>query len=107
MKRNCMFIRVNKKYVALKFDQLIYAASQRNDVVLYCTDKTIVTKMRLSDLEVMLPKEGFCRIHRSYIVRIEEILWFDSENVAISKFTLPIGELYRHQLLHKLLTSDH
>lgn len=106
MNQNCLFIRVDKKYVALKFNQLVYAASQRNALVLYCKDTTIITKMCISSLQQLLPAEKFCRIHRSFIVNLEEILWFDNQRVGTAKFTLPIGETYKNELMRKVVTID-
>lgn len=106
MKPNCVFIRVDKKYVRLKFDELIYAASQRNHIILHCLESTLVTKMCLSDLEALLPAEFFCRIHRSFIVNIEEILWFDSASAAVGKFILPIGDLYKNELMRRVMHAQ-
>jgi DNA-binding LytR/AlgR family response regulator len=56
----------------------------------------------LSALEAMLPS-SFLRVHRSFIVSLSKINTFTQEEIGIQQNLIPIGKLYRQQVL-KVLT---
>jgi DNA-binding LytR/AlgR family response regulator len=56
----------------------------------------------MASLEDMLPKNNFIRIHRSFFISIKAIESFNNQNVYIGKQELPIGPLYRNELMERL-----
>jgi DNA-binding LytR/AlgR family response regulator len=55
-------------------------------------------------MEMLLPKEKFLRIHRSFIVGKERITAFTSVAAEISGKSLPIGRSYR-DLVQQILSK--
>ena len=60
------------KLYNIDYKDIIYAESQARDVELTLKDRQLVTHMKISDLEKMLP-DYFFRCHRSYIVNLLEV----------------------------------
>ncbi|MBR3516979.1 MAG: response regulator transcription factor [Lachnospiraceae bacterium] len=60
------------KLYNINYKEIIYAESQARDVELTLKDRRLITHMKISDLEKMLP-EQFFRCHRSYIVNLLEV----------------------------------
>ena len=60
------------KLYNLDFKDIIFVESQARDVEITLKDRTVVTHMKISDMEKMLP-EYFFRCHRSYIVNLNEV----------------------------------
>jgi DNA-binding LytR/AlgR family response regulator len=52
----------------------------------------------IGEMEELLPPEDFCRIHRSYIVGIAHIEWFENSVLRVADQELPIGDAYRLEL---------
>jgi DNA-binding LytR/AlgR family response regulator len=50
----------------------------------------------------MLPEKEFVRVHRSYIVSLKKIRSFTSELMEIEKTEIPIGKLYRNEVMKML-----
>jgi DNA-binding LytR/AlgR family response regulator len=50
----------------------------------------------------MLPETGFIRAHRSYIVSLTKINSFTNELIGIEKTEIPIGKLFRNQVMKAL-----
>jgi DNA-binding LytR/AlgR family response regulator len=71
-------------------------------VKIHTAPGVIVTKHALSALEAMLPS-SFLRVHRSFIVSLSKINTFTQEEIGIQQNLIPIGKLYRQQVL-KVLT---
>jgi hypothetical protein len=72
--------RVNNLLVAKGADQCLieiediqYLSAAGNYVDIHARDQSYVTRATMSQLERMLPADEFLRIHRSHIVRIEQI----------------------------------
>ncbi len=97
-----MFVNNSKKKVKLYFKDILYIESLKEYVKIYTTDKIIITKYQLGQMEENLPKEDFLRIHRSFIVAKEKIDAFTSTEIEINDKQLPIGRSYK-ELVHSLL----
>jgi DNA-binding LytR/AlgR family response regulator len=62
----------------------------------------VITKQSISAIEAMLPEKQFVRAHRSYIVSLARIRSFTNDLIEIEKAEIPIGKLYRNEVI-KLL----
>ncbi len=49
-----------------------------------------------------LPENMFMRVHRSYIVNIEQITNLDGNMLIVSKKLLPIGKSHKKELMERL-----
>ena len=90
-----MFVNTNKKKVKLYFKDILYIESLKEYIKIFATDKVIVTKCKLSQMEEHLPKGEFLRIHRSFIVAKEKIDAFTSVKVEVGSKQLTIGRNYK------------
>lgn len=99
---NYMFINTSKKKVKLYFNDILYIESLKEYIKIFTTDKVIVTKFQLGQMEEHLPKMDFLRIHRSFIVAKEKIEAFTSSEIEVGNKQLPIGRSYK-ELVSNLL----
>ena len=59
----------------------------------------LVTLQTMSNLEEKLPNTQFARIHRSYIVNIDQIDEINGNQVIIGKNEIPISKSQKDQFL--------
>jgi two-component system, LytTR family, response regulator len=97
-----MFVNTAKKKVKLHFEDILYIESLKEYIKIYTSDKVIVTKYQLGQIEEHLPKGDFLRIHRSFIVSKEKIEAFTSSEIEVGNKQLPIGRSYK-ELVNNLL----
>ena len=97
-----MFVNTSKKKVKLHFEDILYIESLKEYIKIYTSDKVIVTKYQLGQIEEHLPKGDFLRIHRSFIVSKEKIEAFTSSEIEVGNKQLPIGRSYK-ELVNNLL----
>lgn len=97
-----LFFRADRKMVKIPIDNILYIESIKDYVKVITKDKSIITKQTMASLEDMLPKKNFVRIHRSFFVSLRAIESYNNQSVYIGKQELPIGPLYRNELIEKL-----
>lgn len=83
----------------VKIDDIKYIEGLGNYVNVYLSEKKITTYISLKEFMEKLPAERFIRIHKSYIVSINQIKSFENYQVKLDDRTLPIGKNYRKDFI--------
>lgn len=94
-KKDYLFLNVQKKKVKILFSEILYVESQREYIKIVTTKKEYISKMSTHEIESLLPAQLFRRIHRSFIVSIDKIESYNSEEVEVMGISIPIGRGYR------------
>ena len=100
--RKFFFFNVGKKRVKIFMDEILYIESLREYVRITTKDKSILTKFQLNEIEEMLSKNNFLRIHRSFIAAKDKIAAFTATDVEINNKSIPIGRSYKELVLSVL-----
>lgn len=57
--------------------------------------KRILTLKTFSEFESELPVNGFCRVHKSYMVSIDKIISIEHNRIKIKETLIPISDSYK------------
>ena len=103
-KKNDAFVyfRADRKMVKVMLQDILYIESMKDYIKIFTPTGTLITKQSISSVEEMLPQREFARVHRSYIVSLKRIKTFTSELIEIGNTVIPIGKLYKGELLKML-----
>jgi len=101
-KDSFMLVKADYKLYKINYDDLLYIEGQHEYVSFYTKDKRITALYALKTLEEQLPANQFVRIHKSYIVAINQIQEIEQLSLTIAGTKIPIGGNYRDALLKKL-----
>jgi DNA-binding LytR/AlgR family response regulator len=71
-------------------------------IYLSTADKPILTKSTLKAIEDKLPTLRFLRVHKSFIVNLDQIEVFRSQKVWIGPHGIPVSETYLDALMQVL-----
>ncbi|HMW26947.1 MAG TPA: LytTR family DNA-binding domain-containing protein, partial [Ferruginibacter sp.] len=93
--REYLFFNVSKKKVKIFLDEILYIESLKEYIRVCTRQKTIITKFQLGEIEEILSKNNFLRVHRSFIVAKDKIDAFTATDVEVSGKQLPIGRSYK------------
>jgi len=104
--RKFFFFNVGKRRVKIFMDEILYIESLREYVRITTKDKSILTKFQLNEIEDMLSKNNFLRIHRSFIAAKDKIAAFTATDVEINNKSIPIGRSYK-ELVLSVLQNDY
>ncbi len=96
------FFSVQKRSVKIYLDEILFIESLKDAVTIHTAQKAYPTHYHLNELEELLPKEYFLRIHRSFLVAIDKIDSFSAAEVEIGGRILPIGRKYKEFVAQRL-----
>lgn len=85
------------KFFKIDYKDILFVEGLKNYVSIYTSSQRIITYQSLRELETLLPKPPFYRVHKSYILSIEKIKMIDGFAVFIDEHAIPIGETYRDE----------
>ena len=97
-----IFFNVGRKKVKIYLDEILFIESLRDYIKITTNGKSILTKFQLTEIEDMLSKSNFIRIHRSFIVARDKISAFSANDVEINNKSIPIGRSYKELVLSVL-----
>jgi two-component system, LytTR family, response regulator len=97
-----VYFRADRKMVKVMLQDIFYIESMKDYIKIFTTNGMIITKQSISSVEAMLPEKDFIRSHRSYIVSARHIKSFTSELIEINNTEIPIGKLFRNEVMKML-----
>jgi len=94
---NHLFVKSAYKSIRIDFDNIKYIESQHEYIKInLLNNESITTKMSLKSIEELLPVREFVRVHRSYIVNINEVSVIERNTIVFeNKINIPISEQHR------------
>jgi DNA-binding LytR/AlgR family response regulator len=97
-----IFVKVESRLLRLNLADIDYVEAKGDYIQLHTKSGKHMIYSTMKHLEANLPKSEFARVHRSYMVRIDRIADITDHNLMIDKQIIPIGSVYRNDLLKKL-----
>lgn len=92
-----IFLKVEYQLVRIAFDDILYFEGLKDYVKVWRrgTDKPLLSLITLKALEEKLPSKRFMRIHRSFIVSLDQITSITRGSVQIGGVNITVGDLYK------------
>lgn len=97
-----LFIRDKGGLLKVRFSDILFLEADGNYTTIQLANAKYTLRSTLKNAEEQLPTERFFRIHKSYIINLQEITKIDSSIVVVGKTPLPIGRAYQELLMKKL-----
>lgn len=82
---------------------ILYIQGLKDYSLIQLEENKVITHLTLKSVLKLLPEEQFIRISKSYVVNKQRVSVFDSNDVEVKNYTLPIGASYRDDVLERLL----
>lgn len=89
-----VYVNTNRKYVKVRFDEVLYVESLKDYVSIHLPKRRILTKDKISEFEQKLPRY-FLRVHRSYLVNVQKITAYTMHDIEVDGKEIPIGGSYK------------
>jgi len=97
-----IFVRSNSVLTKIRTKDIVYIQALGDYVNVFTNDKHFAVHITLKGMEEKLHDDKFFRLHRSYIVAIDNIDSVEENTVYLGKYNIPIGDQYKKDLLKKL-----
>lgn len=101
-KDDFLMVKSDKKLTKVFFADITYVKAYGNYIFIYCGPERLMSKQTLTQFEEQLPAGGFVRIHKSFIVSMKAIKFYEGNEISIGDRKLPVGKVYRNELLRRL-----
>ncbi|MGY6544069.1 MAG: LytR/AlgR family response regulator transcription factor, partial [Cyclobacteriaceae bacterium] len=98
--KDAIFVRNKGNLVKVKFSDIMWMKGDGNYTTLVTRSNVYSLRNILKEFESVLPSDEFIRIHKSYIVRIEEIVTINPKELTVGKDSVPVGRTYYQNLLN-------
>jgi DNA-binding LytR/AlgR family response regulator len=91
------FVNVDYSLLKVNFADIIWIEGLKDYVKIHLksSSKSIITRISMKSVEEQLPSAKFLRIHKSYIVSIDQITAVRKNSIFIKEMELPVGDNYR------------
>lgn len=91
------FVNADYSLLKVQFDDIIWIEGLRDYIKIHLksTSRPVVVRMSVKGVEAELPPADFIRVHKSYIVSVNEITAIRKNSVFIKEQEIPVGDTYR------------
>jgi DNA-binding LytR/AlgR family response regulator len=97
-----LFVKADYSLIKINFSDIAYIEGLDDYLKIHIKNsKTIVARMTMKVMIERLPKNRFIRVHRSFIVPLDNIKSIRSKTILLDKFEIPIGMSYEAEFLKK------
>lgn len=95
------FIFVKDGYDQLKisFEDILFLEASGNYVTYALKEKKVLIRSTFNEAINLIPPEKFIRVHRSFVVSVNQIQKVERHQVTIGSYKIPISSAYREGLL--------
>jgi DNA-binding LytR/AlgR family response regulator len=95
-----VYVKVEKHMEKIFIQDILYVESWKDYVKVFLTNgKHLLAKKSITSMESLLPEQRFIRVHRSYLAALDKITGYNNIRVLIGHIEIPIGRLYKQQVL--------
>ncbi len=104
-KDDYLFVKSEYKIKRINLNDIQYIEGLREYVKIVLKDEEpVLSLMSLKSLEEKLPQQRFMRVHRSFIVNLDEVQTIERSRIIFGKAYIPVSEQYKdkfHDFLEK------
>ncbi|MGN8067629.1 LytR/AlgR family response regulator transcription factor [Mucilaginibacter sp. 22184] len=90
-----IFIKDGYEQIKVELNEILFIEAAGNYTRIHLEgDRSLSTRVTISDMLMLLPPKKFIRTHRAYIVARSKVNKFDRTQVQIGSHSIPIGATY-------------
>lgn len=97
-----IFIKEKGRYVRLNIADILYFENEADYVRVHCKDKHYMVYSTLKSVASKLVDHNFMRIHRSFIINLNEIVDIEENTLVIERKVIPIAKAHKATLMKRL-----
>ena len=90
--KDFLFVKTEYRMEKVSFEDILYIEGMRDYRNIQTHSKKILTLQTFGELEKFLPKEKFCRVHKSFVVAIDKIEFVERNRIKIKEQRMEFGQ---------------
>jgi DNA-binding LytR/AlgR family response regulator len=101
-----LFVRSNYKMQKVNYEDILYIEGLSEYIIIKTGTSSIITLQSFKNIEQILPKSKFIRVHKSFLVSIDKIDCIEGQNIKIGTKEIPIGNKYKKRFFELISVSS-
>ena len=89
-----LFVKTDGKLIKINLNDLQFVEGLKDYLYLHLKNEKLIVLDTLKDFELKLPN-NFMRVHKSYIVRLDQIESIERNRIFIQNKIIPVGDTYK------------
>ena len=89
-----LFVKTDGKLIKINLNDLQFVEGLKDYLYLHLKNEKLIVLDTLKDFELKLPN-NFMRVHKSYIVRLDQIESIERNRIFIQNKIIPVGDSYK------------
>lgn len=98
-----LFLKTNGKIEKVLFEDILYLEAMENYSQVHTTQGSYLTLVGLGNMEGLLDKSRFLRVHKSFIISLDKIRSLERGQLIIGKRKIPVSRRMRKELRSRWL----
>lgn len=92
-----LFIKTEHKIRRINFDEILFIEGLKDYVKIFLkgVPRPLLSLITLKSLEARLPNDRFMRVHRSFIVNLQQISLIERNQIVFGEVHVPVGDQYK------------
>jgi len=94
-----LFLKSEYKVRRINFSDILYIEGLKDYVKVYLKNeqRPVLSISTLKNIEAKLPPDRFMRVHRSFIVNLEQVNTIERSRILFGNVRIPVGEQYKEK----------
>jgi DNA-binding LytR/AlgR family response regulator len=97
------FVKSDQKLEKVVLNEICYVQAMENYVVIHTTSQKIMSLMTMKSMEEKLPQSQFMRVHKSYMVNINQIDSIEGNCLNVKSKQLPISRQKKQEVMDRII----
>jgi DNA-binding LytR/AlgR family response regulator len=98
------FIKKDSVLNKVPVKDILWIEALGDYITIHTKDQRFILHATLKSLEGKLPANKFVRVHRSYIVQVDNVKKVEDTTIFINEVSIPVGALYKENFIKRLNT---
>lgn len=98
---NYFFVKQNYRFTKFAVKDLLFVESDNNYINLVTTTRKVVLRISLQAFADSIHHPEMVRVHRGFLVNIQNIDSFNEDEITLGKYQVPIGRSYKESFLRR------
>ena len=97
-----IILKSGSKSYKINTQEILFIEGSGNYLTFHTLDKKLMVLMSMNEALNILPETSFARIHKSFIVALNQIKVIENHQVQINDVKIPIGKYYKESFFNKI-----
>lgn len=98
-----IFVKCDGIMVRISFADILFLESAKDYVLIYTIQQRYMTMVPMRQMEAELPLSHFMRVHRSYLIAVEQVSKVEGNLLHIREHRVPISRRMREEVLARII----